>query len=96
MKDEILDESIGSPDGEKVQRSASQIRAEKYRLFLIKPEQVTGVWESEDPNAAVTELLLEHLVVLSEERGRDLQFYSEFESRYEPGQELKWLSDYVV
>lgn len=33
---------------------------------------------------------------MSEEKGRDLQFYSEFESRYEPGQELKWLSDYVV
>ena len=54
------------------------------------------MWESDDPNKAVTELLKEHLEVLSEENGRDMQFYSEFEARYEPGQELKWLSDYFV
>lgn len=34
--------------------------------------------------------------MLSEEHGKDLNKYDENEKRYEPNQELKWLSDYLV
>ena len=76
--------------------SESQERLLKYKYFVVKPEQVDSLWNAEDPIAFASDLIIEHLAVLSEEKGVDLNKYNEFEKRYEPNQELKWLSDYLV
>jgi len=36
------------------------------------------------------------LECISEEKGMDINIYNEFEKRYEPDQELKWLANYLV
>ena len=36
MADEILDDTPA--EGEQIKRTESQIRAEKYQLFVVKPE----------------------------------------------------------
>ena len=54
------------------------------------------MWNSTDPIAMASDLILEHIAVLSEEHGKDLNKYDDNEKRYEPNQELKWLSDYLI
>jgi len=41
-------------------------------------------------------LLLEYLDTCSEDAGKNIQVYNEFEKRYEPNMELKWLADYLL
>lgn len=96
MADPILDDSPVQENESQMRMSESKERLSKYKLFVVKPEQVDELWNSEDPIAFASELILEHLSVLSEERGQDVNKYSDTEKRYEPNQELKWLSDYLV
>ena len=73
----------------------AQERKAKYRLYVVKPEEIDNLWFAEDPSAHVQELLAEHLGELKSEN-KNVNAYSENEDRYEPRQELKWLGDYLV
>lgn len=79
-----------------MKKSESQERLEKYKSFVVKPEQIDELWNSPDPIGFSSELIMEHLEVLSDEKGKNINLYDQNEKRYEPNQELKWLSDYLV
>ena len=36
----------------------------KYRLYVVKPDELDNLWFANDPSEYVQELLLEHLSVL--------------------------------
>ena len=86
----------GEENQEEMQPSASQVRLAKYKLYLVKPEMVESLWNSEDPCAMVQELLLEHIDDLSQAHGNNYQNYDENEKRYEKNMELKLLADYLI
>ena len=84
-------------DDQEMHKSASQARLEKYKLFVVKPEDVNPLWEAEDPSTMAQELLKDFLPVFSESLGGiDINYFSENETRYEPNQELKWLADFLI
>jgi len=68
----------------------------KYEVYVVGPDQVDDLWNSEDPCNTAQDMLLEHLAVLSEKAGQDLNAFDQNENRYEKNQELKWLADFVV
>lgn len=74
---------------------AEELR-QKYIHCPIKPDQVAGLWEAEDPIDLCQDFLLEFLQDQSEAAGRNLNAYSEYEDRYEKNQELKFLAGYIV
>lgn len=41
----------GEENHEEIQPSASQVRLAKYKLYVVKPEMVESLWNSEDPCA---------------------------------------------
>ena len=59
----------GEENQEEMQPSASQVRLAKYKLYVVKPEMVESLWNSEDPCAMAQELLIEHIDDLSEAHG---------------------------
>ena len=56
MKDDILDSSP-EPGRESGMESG---RNDPHALYVIKPAMVNAVWESEDPNKAATDCLLDY------------------------------------
>ena len=86
----------GEENQEEMQPSASQVRLAKYKLYVVKPEMVESLWNSEDPCAMAQELLIEHIDDLSEAHGTNYQQYDENEKRYEKNMELKLLADYLI
>ena len=96
MADQILEDSQNEDNKSQMKKSESQERLEKYKSFVVKPEQIDELWNSSDPIAFSSELIMEHLDILSAEKGKNINQYDQNEKRYEPNQELKWLSDYLV
>ena len=70
-------------------------RAQLFKLFLVRPEQVDELWDSPEPNMYAQNLLLEHIEEFGEATQQDLMSWNENENRFEPN-ELKWIADFVV
>ena len=60
---------------EEVQQTESQIRIAKYEMFVVKPESVDPLWNSEDPCAMAQDLLQEYLEIKSAADGKNYQEY---------------------
>ena len=86
----------GEENQEEMQPSASQQRLEKFKLYVVKPEMIEPLWNSEDPCTFAQDLLLEHIDDLSAAHGTNYQEYDENEKRYEKNMELKLLADYLI
>ncbi len=76
-------------------READADRAVIFNLYLIKPEQISNVWESSDPCDAVKKLVLDHIEEWSEATGQDWRSWDQNEDRFGPD-ELKWIADYNI
>ena len=58
---------------EKLMATESQERLLKYKMFVVKPEDIDELWNAEDPCLHCQDLLQEYLQVCSSEMGRNLQ-----------------------
>jgi len=85
VDDKDLTSQQASDEGKRESQDeiAAQIAAQQ-RLWVVKPSQVDELWNHEDPSAFCQDLLMEHLDLLSEDKGENVNQYSEFENRYEP------------
>ena len=66
-----------------------------FAQYLLKPDEVQSLWQSENPNLMVSRLILDYVEDESERTGQDWHKWDEYESRFEPN-ELKWIADYIV
>jgi len=95
MDEDVLNDSQNEGDSQ-LKMTESQERLAKYRLFVVKPEDVEPLWNAEDPCKFCQDLLQDYMSVYSSELKKDINAYSANEMRYEPHWELKWLADYIV
>ncbi len=82
-----------------VEKTPEQIYEETYASFVVKPHQVTDLWEAESPNCAMSTILIDFIKALKEmkqeQEGVDITYFNEFENRYER-KEFSWMADYFV
>ena len=64
-------------------------------MYILKPSEVSELWEAEDPNKYAQRLIYLHIEDVSEQSGEDWRTWDEFEERFE-ADELKWIADFLV
>ena len=92
MADQTVDNENASQVEEQQQERPEE---EVYAECVLFPSHISQVWESEQPNQAVQQHLLNYIDRISQTHDRKYQDWDEFENRYEPS-ELKWLADFEL
>jgi len=65
-----------------------------FELFVLRPEDIDPIWNSEDPKASVMQKVRSHIKLI-EEADPEFNRHTEFEDRYEPP-ELSFLANFFL